>query len=70
MKLMICLMFLAFNVSAEDGKKQSVQSQPSSVEKMVKEGSKERKKRAEMCNDCGKPETECTCEGEQHEEKK
>lgn len=66
MKFMICLLLVAVNVNANDGKKQSTQSQPDSVEKIVKEGKKERRKKAEMCNDCGKPEAECTCDGEKH----
>jgi DTW domain-containing protein YfiP len=31
---------------------------------------KARKKKVEMCKECGKPETQCECEGYKHEEKK
>lgn len=27
---------------------------------------KSRKKKVEMCSECGKPEAECECEGEEH----
>lgn len=27
---------------------------------------RERRKKVEMCGDCGKPETECDCEGHNH----
>ncbi|OIQ17168.1 MAG: hypothetical protein BM556_13220 [Bacteriovorax sp. MedPE-SWde] len=29
-----------------------------------------RRKKVEMCHDCGKPETQCECEGHGNEEKK
>lgn len=37
-----------------------------SVETIVKEVKKGRKKKAEMCHECGKPEEKCDCEGEEH----
>jgi hypothetical protein len=27
---------------------------------------KTRRKKVQMCHECGKPETECECEGEEH----
>lgn len=39
----------------------------SSVESMVKEGKSTRRKKVEMCHDCGKPEVNCDCP---HEVKK
>jgi hypothetical protein len=44
------------NAAKENGKENAIQ-------KIVKEGKKERRKRVQMCHDCGKPEPECTCEG-------
>jgi hypothetical protein len=37
-----------------------------SVETIVKKSKKERKKKVEMCHECGKPEVQCDCEGEEH----
>jgi len=31
---------------------------------------KSRRKKVEMCNECGKPETQCECEGHGNDEKK
>lgn len=36
------------------------------VEAMVKKVKKERKKKVEMCHECGKPEVQCDCKGEEH----
>ncbi len=36
------------------------------VETMVKNGKKDRKKKVEMCHECGKPEVNCDCKGEEH----
>lgn len=33
----------------------------SNVESMVKEGKSSRRKKVEMCHDCGKPEVNCDC---------
>lgn len=44
-----------------------VKAQP--LENMVKEAKKERKKKVEMCHDCGKPEAQCDCKGEEHKKK-
>ncbi len=33
------------------------------VEAIVKEAKKDRKKKVEMCHECGKPEVECDCHG-------
>lgn len=36
------------------------------VETMVKKVKHERKKKVEMCHECGKPEAQCDCKGEEH----
>ena len=52
---------------AEEGKVlTSSPKEEKSVESIVKDGKKERKKKVEMCHDCGKPESQCECEGEEH----
>ena len=36
------------------------------VESLVKGNKKDRKKKVEMCHECGKPEVNCDCKGEEH----
>lgn len=42
----------------------------SAVEMMVKKSKKDRKKKVEMCHECGKPEEHCDCKGEEHKNDK
>jgi hypothetical protein len=63
----IVLMCLSMPVFATEmnhsaGKEKS----EASLENIVKKGKSKRRTKAKMCHDCGKPETECTCEGEEH----
>ncbi len=44
----------------------TTQTKDKPVEKILKEAKKERKKKIEMCHDCGKPEVDCDCKGEEH----
>jgi hypothetical protein len=36
------------------------------VEALVKKSKNTRKKKVEMCHECGKPEVNCDCKGEEH----
>lgn len=40
------------------------------METMVKKVKKERKRKVEMCHECGKPEEQCDCKGEDHKKDK
>lgn len=68
-KMIISLMFGCFmfsgNSFAEDELNKVIEKkeQNQSTEK------KSRRKKVQMCNECGKPELECECEGEDHGEK-
>ncbi len=54
--LAIGFMVLSFQVGAQET------SKPENVEGIVKEAKKsDRKKKVEMCHDCGKPESQCDC---------
>lgn len=67
MKIILILSLLSFSVFAEKAKVTSTsKTNEKSVELMVKEGKKDRKKKIEMCHDCGKPESVCDCEGNEH----
>ena len=62
MKFLLVILLISTSAFAQQtSTKEEVKTE--SVEKIVKEGKKDRKKKAEMCHDCGKPETECTCKG-------
>lgn len=65
--LSLTLLLVSLSVFAEE--KQSTEKtegkDKSAVESIVKK-KKNRRAKAQMCHDCGKPETECTCEGEEH----
>lgn len=67
--LFIVLVIMSSTVFADTTKVSSEKKEEGTVQSIVKEGKKERKKKVEMCHDCGKPETECTCEGEEHGKK-
>lgn len=43
--------------------KTSQKAEKENVQNVLKEAKKERKKKVEMCHDCGKPEVNCDCEG-------
>lgn len=45
----------------EDDHKEEKNHKHSAVESMVKEGKSSRRKKVEMCHDCGKPEVNCDC---------
>lgn len=61
---LMCLSVSAF--ATEKNQTSSKEKNEASVENIVKEGKNKRRTKAKMCHDCGKPETECTCEGEEH----
>lgn len=60
---LVGLMMASFNVMAEETKHEDHKDHKhSNVETMVKEGkSLSRRKKVEMCHDCGKPEVNCDC---------
>ena len=66
--LVVALLISGFAFAQQSGGTSTLEANTKSVEAIAKEGKKERKKKAEMCNDCGKPETECDCEGHKNEE--
>jgi len=70
MKLILVMSLLVSAVAFGDEVKTSKEKSKSSVQELVKKVSSERKKKVEMCHDCGKPEAECDCEGEGHKPKK
>jgi hypothetical protein len=65
MVALIGMMTFSVNVRAED-ETPAQKTKQGNVESMVKEAKSTRKKKVEMCHDCGKPESECSCEGEEH----
>lgn len=60
MKLLIAG-FLLFSMSAFAQNETSKPKTEGSVETMVNKAKKDRKKKVEMCHDCGKPEVNCDC---------
>lgn len=68
--IFVALMLLSTSVWSEESKvSSSAPNEEKTVESIVKPEKKERRKKVEMCNDCGKPESECECKGEEHEKK-
>lgn len=63
----LSLMVLAFTLSAgsvladEHDHKDEKNHKQTAVEGMVKEAKSSRRKKVEMCHDCGKPEVNCDC---------
>ena len=68
MKILILISFLLGSlmilpVAFADGESDKVIKKEEQSKKPKK---RERRKKIEMCGDCGKPETECDCEGHGH----
>ena len=69
--ILIAFMVLSSSAWADESKTStSAPKEEKSVESIVKSEKKERRKKVEMCHDCGKPESECDCKGEEHKPKK
>lgn len=66
MKMILLIVLTVSSISFADEVKSSKNETKSSVQEIVKEGKSSRKKKVEMCHDCGKPESQCDCEGEDH----
>ena len=69
MKIFMTLALLISMNAYSQNSSDSVESKAQPVENMVKEAKKDRKKKVEMCHDCGKPEAQCDCKGEEHKKK-
>lgn len=60
----LVLLIVVFTLSAHANEAQTSQKvEKENVQSVLKEAKKERKKKVEMCHDCGKPEVNCDCEG-------
>lgn len=62
--LVLIAIIFSFNGYAHETS--TKEKKETSVESMVKSSKKDRKKKAEMCHECGKPEVNCDCKGEEH----
>ncbi len=66
MKVLIMLALVISSVSFADEIQLSQEESKSTVQESVKEGKSSRKKKVEMCHECGRPESQCDCVGEEH----
>ncbi len=67
MKFLFIVFFLVFTSAyADEIKSEQTTEKGKNVESVLKDSKKDRKKKVEMCHDCGKPEVNCDCEGEEH----
>ncbi len=73
MKKMIAVvagvLLLANFALAQEEKPQTTKSE-NAVQKITTEAKKTRRKKVEMCSECGKPESECECHGHGKKEEK
>lgn len=60
------LIAVLFSFSGYAQETTTKEKKETSVESMVKSSKKDRKKKVEMCHECGKPEVNCDCKGEEH----
>lgn len=60
MKLILIFALMISSTSFAE-KQSSTKNDPKSVQEIVKEGKSSRRKKVEMCHDCGKPESHCDC---------
>lgn len=67
MKFLIVVLLLSLSTvySTESKPDQNVEKKKS-VQSVLKDSKQNRKKKVDMCHDCGKPEVNCDCEGEEH----
>lgn len=63
--LIVVLLSLSSSYATESKTDQNVEK-TKSVQSVLKDAKQSRKKKVEMCHDCGKPEVNCDCEGEEH----
>ena len=66
MKMTFILALIVSNLSFAEEVKSTQQEKKSTVQEMVKGSKPQRKKKVEICRDCGKPEEQCDCEGYEH----
>jgi hypothetical protein len=63
MKSLVLIVVLTLTSAYAKEAKTSQKLEKENVQSVLKEAKKERKKKVEMCHDCGKPEVNCDCEG-------
>lgn len=67
---MVAAILLSANFAwAQEEKPQTLKSE-NVVQKITGEAKKTRKKKVEMCSECGKPESECECHGDHKKNEK
>lgn len=66
MTMMITLVFGCLLLSANSFADNEVNKMINNKEQSQSTEKKSRRKKVQMCHECGKPETECECEGEEH----
>lgn len=62
----VMMMALIISTPIFANEKDSTRNESKTVQEIVKEGKSSRKKKVEICHDCGKPESKCDCEGDEH----
>ncbi len=65
----VALLFLTNFAWAQEDKTQ-LRKGENAIQKITTEAKKTRKKKVEMCPECGKPESECECHGKDKREHK
>ncbi len=68
--LILSLLFINSTVLAEDDALNNILKTGEAKTSSTKTVKKSRRKKVEMCHECGKPETQCECEGHGDDEKK
>lgn len=70
--LTVLLTGFAMAEDAKTSKKtddKTAEQKPANVQQVLTKSKKPRTKKVEMCHECGKPESECDCEGHENEKK-
>lgn len=65
---MAAVILLSANLAWAQGEKTQAPTGENAVQKITSETKKARKKKVEMCSECGKPESECDCPGHKKED--
>lgn len=66
----LVMILLSVNLAWAQGNRTEVTKNENVVQQLTGQEKKVRKKKVEMCSECGKPESECECHGHDKQEHK
>ena len=68
--IFVTVFAMSLSAFGEENKSTTVQETEKTAKTLISPEKSKRKKKVEMCAECGKPEAECECKGHKDEKKK